>query len=128
MWPERLKRILLIAGGIVIALLAVKGFSDWQATKAAKGESVKLPTELVADKLEEVGQDVLGRAVEILPGRPQIIEKETEKTQVVQTEATKIIETQTKEIIEIIKQLPQEQVNQIKKQVFKDFCQEVLKE
>lgn len=123
---------MLIIIGVAVVLLAAKGFSDWQTAKTVKGESVRLPTQLVVDKLEEVGQDVLGRAVEILPGskelKEKIVEKETEKTQTAQTEATKIIETQTKEIIEIIKQLPQEQVNQIKKQVFKDFCQEVLKE
>lgn len=127
MWPERLKRILLVAGGAVIVLLAAKGFSDWQAAKTVKGESIELPTQLVVDKLEEVGQEVLGKAIEVLPGAPlptrpadQAKEKVTEK------ETTKIIETQTKEIMEIIKQLPQSQVDQIKKQVFKDFCQEVL--
>lgn len=132
MGKERLKRIFLVVAAGIFLLLAGKVLADWQAAKTVKGESIKLPTQLVVDKLEEVGQHVLGKAIEVLPGnsrlKEKIIEKETEKTVVVQSEASKIIEVQTSEIIEIIKQLPQNQVDQIKKQIFKDFCQEVLGE
>lgn len=113
---------MLITIGIAVALLSVKGFSDWQTVKTVKGESISLPTQLIVDKFEEMSQNVLGKTAEILP------EKESQTTQTVQTETTKIIENQTKEIIEIIKQLPQNQVDQIKKQIFKDFCQEILGE
>lgn len=118
----------MVAAGVFL-MLAGKVFVDWQATKKVKGESTNLPAQAVVDKLEEAGQNVLGKVVEILPGTPlptgqegQVKEKVTEK------ETTKIIETQTKEMIEIIKQLPQSQLDQIKKQIFKDFCQEVLGE
>ena len=132
MWPERLKRIILVAAAGVLLMLAGKVFADWRATKLVKGEAIKLPTELVTGQLGELGEMVLGKAIEILPGggqvKEKIIEKESPTTQTTQTETTKIIESQTKEIMEIIKQLPQNQVDQIKKQIFKDFCQEVLGE
>ena len=38
------------------------------------------------------------------------------------------IEIQTQEIINVIKELPADQVEKVKKQIFKDFCQEVLEE
>jgi len=123
MWEERLKRILIIIGVAGLVLLAGKVFADWQTKKKVAGESIGLPSEVVTNKIEEIGEDILGKAVEVLPG----VEKETQET-TTPTQTTKLIETQTKEIIEIIKQLPQEQVDQLKKQVFKDFCQEVLKE
>lgn len=96
MWAERFKRIILVIAAGIFLLLAGKVFAE-------------MPTQLVAGKLEKIGQNVLERAVD-------------------KAETTKIIESQTKEIMEIIKQLPQNQVDQIKKQIFKDFCKEVLGE
>jgi len=128
MWEERLKRILIIIGVAGLMVFGGQAFARW--SKKQTGEPIQLPGEAVTSKFEEFGEDVLGKAVEILPGSSQlkekVVEKETQTTSTV--ESTKIIETQTKEIIEIIKQLPQDQMDQLKKQVFKDFCQEVLKE
>jgi methyl coenzyme M reductase alpha subunit len=123
MWQERIKRILIIIGVASLVLLGGQAFARWQAKQSQAGESVELPTQTITSKIEEIGEDILGKAVEVLPG----VEKETQETTTTPTETTKLIETQTKEIIEIIKQLPQEQVDQIKKQIFKDFCQEVMK-
>jgi len=128
MWEERLKRILIIIGVAGLMVFGGQAFARW--SKKQTGEPIQLPGEAVTSKFEEFGEDVLGKAVEILPGSSQlkekVVEKETQTTSTVKS--TKIIETQTKEIIEIIKQLPQDQMDQLKKQVFKDFCQEVLKE
>jgi len=128
MWEERLKRILIIIGVAGLMVFGGQAFAHWSQKQT--GEPIQLPGEAVTSKFEEFGEDVLGKAVEILPGSSQlkekVVEKETQTTSTV--ESTKIIETQTKEIIEIIKQLPQDQMDQLKKQVFKDFCQEVLKE
>lgn len=130
MWEERLKRILIIIGVAGLMVFGGQAFARW--SKKQTGEPIQLPGEVVTSKFEEIGEDVLGKAVEILPGSSQlkekVVEKETQKTTTNQEETTKIIETQTKEIIEIIKELPQDQIDQLKKQVFKDFCQEVLKE
>jgi len=128
MWEERLKRILIITGVAGLMVFGGQAFARW--SKKQTGESIQLPGKAVTSKFEEIGEDVLGKAVEILPGSSQlkekVVEKETQTTSTV--ESTKLIETQTKEIIEIIKELPQDQMDQLKKQVFKDFCQEVLKE
>lgn len=123
MWQERIKRILIIIGVVGLVLLAGKAFARWQTTQKVAGESIKLPTEVISEKVEEVGEDILGKAVEVLPGSSQLKERVVEK----ETQ-TKVIEVQTKEIMEIIKELPQDQVDQIKKQIFKDFCEEVMRE
>jgi len=134
MGKERLKRILIIVCVAGLTVWGVNAFAKWRETKKVAGESIKLPTEVVAEKVEELGEQVLGKAVEILPGSEKIKEKEkvvenqTTKTEAQTAKTTEILERQTKEIIEILKQLPQEELKQIKRQVFKDFCEEVLKE
>ncbi len=132
MGKERLKRILIV---ILVAGLTVWGanaFIKWWEEKKVAGVSIKLPTESITEKAEELGEKVLGKTVEILPGsekiKEKIIEKETSKVEIQNSETTKKLEIQTKEIIEILKQLPEEQLKQIRKQIFKDFCQEVMGE
>ncbi len=120
MWEERLKRILIIIGVAGLMVFGGQAFARWSQKQT--GEPIQLPGEAVTSKFEEFGEDVLGKAVEILPGSSQLKEKVVEK----ETQTTSTVES-TK-IIEIIKQLPQDQMDQLKKQVFKDFCQEVLKE
>lgn len=117
MWGERLKRILLILGVTGMTLIGAGAVRRWQP-----------PTEVLTDKIEEIGEGILGKAVEVLP-----VEEKLKKEIVVQenktdnkTETTKVLETQTKEIIEILKELPEEQLKQIRKQVFKDFCEKVM--
>lgn len=126
MGKERLKRIAIIicVGGLTF--LGATAFIRWQEAKKVAGESIKLPTESVTEKIEELGEQVLGKAVDILPGDEKI--KEKEKIVEKETETTKILETQTKEIIEILKRVPEEQLKQIRKQIFKDFCEEVMGE
>jgi len=136
MWKERLKRIaiIIIVGGLVF--WGIEAFARWQETKKVAGASIGLPTEGIAQKIEDFGEKVLGKAVEVLPGREKIKESVVEnenqttktKIEIQPKEATKILENQTKEIIEILKQLPEEQLKQIKKQIFKDFCQEIMGE
>lgn len=124
MWKERLKRIAIIFTVAGLTVWGVSAFERWREAKKVAGESIKLPTEVVTEKIEELREQVLGRAVDIFPGSEKI--KEKEKIVEKETETTKILETQTKEIIEILKKLPEEQLKQIKKQVFKDFCEEVM--
>ncbi|MGB9706639.1 MAG: hypothetical protein ACPLXP_00995 [Microgenomates group bacterium] len=134
MWKERLKRILIIAVVGGLTAWGATAFVKWREAKKVAGESIKLPTEVVTEKIEELGEQVLGKAVDILPEsekikeKEKVVEKEATKTEVQTTETTKVLETQTKEIIEILKQLPEEQLKQIKKQIFKDFCEEIMGE
>jgi len=134
MWKERLKRIaiIIVVGGLTF--WGVEAFAKWRETRKVAGESISLPTEKISQKVEDFGEKVLGKAVEILPGgekieeREKVVEKQTTKIEIQPEETTKILESQTKEIIEILKQLPEEQLKQIEKQVFKDFCRQVMGE
>jgi hypothetical protein len=125
MWRERLKRIALVASVGVFLLLTGKILADRQ---------VEIHPELITGKIEKIGEEVLGRAVEILPGasssslKEKTIESAPAATPASAGKTDKIMETQTKEIIEMIKRLPQDQFQQIKKQIFKDLCQELLRE
>jgi len=134
MWRERLKRItiIIVVGGLTF--WGIEAFAKWRKTKKVAGASVMVPTEEITQKVEDFGEKVLGKAIEILPGgekikeKEKVIEGETTKIEIQPDQAPKILENQTKEIIEILKQLPEEQLKQIKKQIFKDFCQEVMGE
>ena len=135
MWKERFKRIVVIimVGGLVF--WGIETFVKWRETKRVAGASVSLPTEEITQKIEDFGEKVLGRVVEILPGGDKVKEikeeekeNKTDKIEIQAGQATKILENQTKEIIEVLKQLPEEQLKQIKKQIFKDFCQEIMGE
>jgi len=133
MGKERLKRIaiIIVLGGL--AFWGIEAFVRWRGTKRTAGVSVSLPTEGITQKIEDFGEKVLGGALEILPGSEKIKEREkvieeqtTKKIEIQPDQATKILESQISEIIEILKKLPEEQLKQIKKQIFKDFCQEIM--
>lgn len=129
---ERLTRILII---IIVALLIIslaKVLTDWQSKQKVAGESLKVPTAPVKEKIEDLGEDILGKAVEVLPGAPRM-EKVDQDNQVNQEtepieEPVKNVEKQTEILIETIKELPQEQVEAIKKQIYKEFCEGLLGE
>ncbi len=115
----------------------VKVFADWQKKQKDKGQVLSLPTQQIGEKIADLGEQILGKAIEIIPGGNNLKEKliptntptpipsqNTSET-VIQT---KEVETKTQEIIEIIKELPAQELENIKKQVFKDFCQKILEE
>ena len=130
MGKDRLKRFLIIIFVAFLVLAGAKVFADWQGKKKAQGEVLSFPTAEIGEKISDFGEQVLGKAVDILPGNSAlkekiIIEKESTNTE---TEKVEKVEIKTQEIIEIIKELPAEQLENIKKQIFKDFCQKVLEE
>ena len=134
MWETRLKRIGVIL--LLAALFAVgaKAFADYQNKQKSAGKDVPSLTNQVGEKISDFGQEVLGNAVEIIPGAGGLKEKLIIEKQVsvenAQGEEKQVerIEIQTQEIINVIKELPADQVEKVKKQIFKDFCQEVLEE
>ena len=140
MWKDRLKRILIIL--LVAALVAggIKVFTDWQKKQKARGQVISLPTQQIGEKISDLGEQILGKAAEVLPGGGALKEKlengssptpsSNQNNSQTSTENEKVVkvETKTQEIIEIIKELPAEQLEAIKKQVFKDFCQKILEE
>lgn len=129
MWFERIKRIiiLVLAGGIIFSLFP-KVFSDWQ--RAKKEKSVSLPTGEIKGKVEDWGEKILGEAIKIIPENSSLKEKFSQLNKNEQDSSLKEVEVkiETEKIIEILKQLPQEQLEEIKKAVFKELCREVLKE
>lgn len=134
MGNERLKRILIVFVVALLVLFGAKVFTDWQGKKKAQGEVLSLPTIEVGEKISNFGEQVLGKAIEVLPGGAELKEKiEFQLESSLETTDEEInpeekIEDKTQEIIEIIKQLPAEQLEAIKKQIFKDFCQKILEE
>lgn len=136
MGKDRLKRFLIIILVTFLVLAGAKVFADWQGKKKAQGEVLSLPTVQIGEKISDFGEQILGKAVDILPGNSAlkekiIIEKESTNTNTnttTETEKVERVEIKTQEIIEIIKELPAEQLENIKKQIFKDFCQEILEE
>ena len=134
MWETRLKRIGVIL--LLAALFAVgaKAFADYQNKQKAAGKNVTLPTDQIKEKISDFGQQILGNAIEVIPGAGGLKEKLIIEKQVsvenAQGEEKQVerIEIQTQEIINVIKELPADQVDKVKKQIFKDFCQEILEE
>ncbi len=129
MWSTRFKRILLISGILIFLAFGTKVFADWQVKRKAEGKEISFPTEEISEKISDFGQNVLGRAVEVIPGneglKERLVKVESEAQPGGEKDVEKI-EIQSQEIIEIIKELPQEQAEKIKKQIFRDFCQNVL--
>jgi len=134
MWQTRLKRI-----GVILLLAALfaagaKAFADYQNKQKAAGKDVPSLTDQIGEKISDFGQKVLGNAVEVIPGAGGLKEKLIIEKQVsvenAQGEEKQVerIEIQTQEIINVIKELPADQVDKVKKQIFKDFCQEILEE
>jgi len=134
MWKKRLKRIVIVFIIGELTFWGVGAFAKWREKRKVAGGSIKIPTEEVVGKIGDLGEEVLGKAVEVLPGGEKIkktekvVENKTTKIEIQPEEATKVLESQTKEIVEILKQLPEDQLKQIKKQIFKDFCQEIMEE
>ena len=125
---ERLTRIFLLGLAALLIIAFAKGLADWQGQQKVAGESVNLPQISVKEKLEELGGDILGKAVKLLPGAPDLgvnqVDQETEPIE----EPVKNVQQQTQTLIEAIKKLPQDQLEATKKQIQKEFCEGVLKE
>ncbi|MBU1126893.1 hypothetical protein KKF11_00935 [Patescibacteria group bacterium] len=123
---NRLVRLLLagLAGAVVIF-----GF------KALSGGGAKSILKPVGEKIEDIGESILGAAVKVLPNPPvfEDVKDETSDGKVLNAddkedtepieEPVKNIEKQTEVIIEQIKNLPKDQVDAIKKQIYKEMCE-----
>lgn len=136
MGKDRLKRLLIVLLIAGFLLIGGKVFADWQTKKKASGQDSSFSVGKIGEKISDLGENVLGKAVEVLPVNKELKEKvvsveslpsdnNSSDQNITQTEK---VEIKTQEIIEIIKELPAEQLENIKKQVFKDFCQSILEE
>lgn len=122
---ERLTRIFLLGLAALLTIALAKGLADWQTQSKVAGESTGLPHLPIKEKIEDFGEKVLGKAIKILPGAPDLeIDQEAEPIE----EPVKNIHEQTESLIEAIKKLPQDQLEATKKQLYKEFCEGALKE
>lgn len=120
---ERLTRIFLLGLAALLIIAFAKGLADWQAQSKVAGESTSLPQLSIKEKVEELGGDILGKAVKFLPGAPDLgVSQETEPIE----EPVENIHQQTETLIEAIKKLPQDQLKATKKQIQKEFCEGAL--
>jgi len=119
MWGERIKRIVIIA---VAALLVAWGGKSLIARPS--------PLPLVDQFLSDTTSKVLGLAVgklsnaKITPEKVIPLANESEPI----NQPITNIQTQTQQLIDSIKKLPEDQIEAVKKQVVKDFCQKFLQE
>lgn len=133
MLKDRLKRLAILLLVAVLFFFVGKVFASWLTKNKVAGASINLPTQQIGEKIADFGEQVLGKAVEILPGggglKEKILATPTPANAEIKTEEKVVkVETKTQEIIEIIKELPAQELENIKKQVFKDFCQKILEE
>jgi hypothetical protein len=134
MGKDRLKRLLIVLLIAGFLLIGGKVFADWQAKKKSTGINSSLSVDKIGEKISDFGENVLGKTIEVLPLNQELKEKviSTEKVspdnQTENITQTEKVEIKTQEIIEIIKELPATELEKIKKQIFKDFCQSVLEE
>lgn len=136
---ERITRLAIIVLVVFLVVGAAKAFSDWQGKQATSGQSISSP---IKKKIEGLGEEILGKAVEVLPGAPDLEEVISEnQTGQVQGEQDEVvsssepiqepvqnIQKQTEVLVETIKELPQGQIEAIKKQIYKDFCEKLIQE
>ena len=133
MWRDRLIRFLIIVlvAGLVLGLAKT-------LVKRQQDPEVKSFQAPIKKKIEDWGEKVLGVVVEKLPKAPNLEEvelegesapenQEAQETEPIE-EPVKNIQTQTQVLIETIKELPQDQIEAIKKQIYKEFCEKLLSE
>ena len=113
--------VALVAVGLVKVLVGMMG-----ETRISSG-TANLAEMPVKERLEEMGGEILGKAVEILPGVPGETKEETPKTEPIE-EPVQNVQNQTQILIEAIKKLPEDQLEAIKKQLYQEVCEGVLKE
>lgn len=125
---ERLKRLAIIAFMTVL----VAGIGKLIVDRIQKNpQAYSSPFAPVTKKVGDFGENVLGEMVRRLPNAPDLEEVAVPTRVLDESEPIKKpvenIESQTNQLIESIKQLPQDQLEAIKKQVFKEFCETILK-
>lgn len=118
-------RFLLVSIGALLILGAAKAFADWRGKQPPVVEPLNLP-ELSIEKFQS--EDVLGTATRgLLGGKKKQVDQEDKETEPI-AEPVEQVEEQTQELIETLKQLPEDQIKAIKKQIYKEFCEQLLEE
>ncbi|HUW22103.1 MAG TPA: hypothetical protein VMW41_05580 [Candidatus Bathyarchaeia archaeon] len=116
MWGQRLRGLFII---ILSGLLA---FGVVRYLAAKKNESNGLSLRFSPAVIEEKVLGVMSR-IQRINQRDSAVEIGEEASRSVQ-----IIEQKSRELIEELKKLPQKQIEIIKKQLFKQVCEEIVEE
>ena len=124
---QRLTRLLLVIISGVIVVAGARLIVDRRQKNPQAGGLL----DPIKEKLEEAGENILGEAIKNLPKAPDLDEviedgdAESDGEQVEPIEKpVKNVQDQTQELIEMIKDLPQDQIEAIKEQVYKEICSE----
>lgn len=122
-----------MAAGALLILGLAKLYADQRQKKPG---AVSLPKIPVREKLEDLGEKILGTTLEKLPKAPALEEiesknqadqkdqkdQENQETEPIR-EPMENIQNQTRVLIESIKKLPEDQIEAIKEQIYKEFCE-----
>ena len=107
MWGQRLIRLALLIVGVGVILLVIKSLGP----KLESQSSIERPKV----SFEKVERQILGTAEQKIlsnyQGEPLV-------------EPAENIESQTQALIQMIKDLPADQLEAVKSQIYKEFCQE----
>lgn len=114
MWRERLIRFLLVG---VAALIILGGIRYLVGGREEPVSAPEIP--INEERIEPLKEEILGVVGRVLPGG----KREESDLKPVQN-----VQEQTQNLIESIKSLPEDQIEVIKKQIYKEFCEELIGE
>jgi len=114
---QTLIRLLIIMAIAGITVGGIKLIADRQQQADAKFDLLGQ----IKKSLQGTGEKVLGEAVKHLPQAPNLDEAVEGEVEPIQAPVDNI-QKQTSQLIEDIKSLPQDQLEAVKKQVFKELC------
>lgn len=115
MWKQRLIRISLLIGAAAIVMVGAKQI-------ASQNKSITIPQIPIGT----MGEAVLGSAAQSLPQIFGQVVKKNENEPI--SQPAENIQNQTQQLMESIKKLPQDQLEAIKKQLLKEFCEQLNRE
>jgi len=131
MWGLRFKRIVIIGGVMVLVLLLGQVFLGWQSKSKQSGVEVSFPSQKISQGVESLGGQILGAVLKVLPGMPGLeeieIKSESQEAEPI-VEPVSNVREQTELLLEAVKDLPQDQIEAVKKQVYQDFCLGLIEE
>lgn len=128
---KRLTRFLFLCLVVFLLVVLVKFLAN-EGTGQSAGGKIRQP--ILKETIEDFGETVLGVAVRYLPNAPDLEEIDKSQLKKIDPEAepikepTENIRQQTESLLESIKALPQDQIEAIKRQIYKDFCQNLIRE
>ena len=128
MWGQRVTRwVFLLIGGVILFFLA-QFFLGWGKSDFLLGQLTGTLSQ-TAGQVAESGEGVLGEMIEQAPIDQGIKEAVVKGGQILSTsEREALKELGPEEIGEAVKSLPADQAKEIKKELFGDFCREILEE